>query len=102
MAIRHLARNPQGGQLTAEEVAGRANALLKWTFVALQHVSLVSLGIGTVTEAARILLHLGQDRPRRLPTVTYAYREWLPMGRLYIPISPSTLGHSRARLMEEG
>ena len=74
-AFRHPFKKPKGGELTEAQttfnklvrgvhgVAERANALLKETFAALQHVSLSPTRIGAITKAALVLLHIEHGRP---------------------------------------
>lgn len=74
-AIRHPHKKPKGAELTETQttyntvirgihaIAERANALLKETFAALQHVSLSPTRIGAITKAALVLLHLEHGRP---------------------------------------
>lgn len=74
-AIRHPHKKPKGAELTETQttynkvirgvhgVAERANALLKETFAALQHISLNPTRIGVITKAALALLHREHGRP---------------------------------------
>ena len=74
-AFRHPFKKPKGGELTEAQttfnkliravhcMAERANALLKETFAALQHISLSPTRIGAITKAALVLLHIEHRRP---------------------------------------